>query len=151
MIGLLIASGVGQYAAVMVLFGSSLFALYAGVGSRASENSTTDRRMQHWLARILCSGALLAVIFAFGALLAVASRMSGDMVDALHRETLLSVVFAHPFRQGLAGPGRAVAAAGCGLACRSDVCATASLLCRNAARGGWSPRRLGVRRPCDDG
>ena len=77
MIGLLIASGVGQYAAVMVLFGSSLFALYAGVGSRVSGNSTTDRRMQHWLTRILCFAALLAVIFAFGALLAVASRMSG--------------------------------------------------------------------------
>ena len=93
MIGLLIATGVGQYAAVMVLFGSSLFALYAGVGSRASENSATDRRMQRWLVRILGFGALLAVIFAFGALLAVAGRMSGDMVAALDRETLLSVVF----------------------------------------------------------
>jgi putative copper resistance protein D len=103
MISLLIASGVGQYAAVMALFGSSLFALYAGVGSRVSGNSTTDRRMQHWLARILCFGALLAVIFAFGALLAVifafgallavASRMSGSTVGTLGRDTLLSVVF----------------------------------------------------------
>ncbi len=92
MIGLL-ASGVGQYAAVMVLFGSSLFALYAGVSSQASENSAADRRMQHWLARLFCVSALLATIFAFGTLLAVASRMSGDLVDALHRETLLSVLF----------------------------------------------------------
>jgi putative copper resistance protein D len=93
----LIAAGVGQYAAVMVLFGSSLFALYAGVGSRSSENSTTDRRMRYWLTLILCSGALLAVIFALGSLLAVASRMSGDPVDALHRETLISVVFGTRF------------------------------------------------------
>ena len=97
MIGLLIASGVGQYAAVMALFGSSLFALYAGVGSRVSGNSTTDRRMQHWLARILCSAALLAVIFAFGALLAVASRMSGSTVGTLGRDTLLSVVLGTRF------------------------------------------------------
>src|SRR6266540_3850546 len=96
MIGL-IASGVGQYAAVMVLFGSSLFALYAGVGSRASEDSTADRRMQYWLTGILCSGALLAVIFALASLLAVASRMSGDTVDAWDRETLLSVVFGTRF------------------------------------------------------
>jgi putative copper resistance protein D len=97
MIGLLIAAGVGQYAAVMVLFGSSLFALYAGFGSRALENSPAERRMQHWLARILCSAARLAVIFAFGALFAVASRMSGYTVDALHRETLVAVVFATRF------------------------------------------------------
>jgi copper resistance protein D len=97
MIALLIASGVGQYAAVMVLFGSSLFALYTGVGSRASANPTTNRRMQHWLARILCFGALLAVIFAFGALLAVASRMSGSTVGTLGRDPLLSVVFGTRF------------------------------------------------------
>jgi copper resistance protein D len=93
MIGLLVASGVGQYAAVMVLFGSSLFALYAGVASWASENSTADQRMQYWLTRILCSSVLLAAIFALGSLLAVASRMSGSTVDTLDRETLVSVVF----------------------------------------------------------
>jgi copper resistance protein D len=97
MIGLLIASGVGQYAAVMVLFGSSLFALYVGVGTGPSQNSTTDRRMRHWLTFILCSGGLLAVIFALVSMLAVASRMSGDTVDALDRETLLSVVFGTRF------------------------------------------------------
>jgi putative copper resistance protein D len=97
MFGLLIAAGVGQYAAVMVLFGSSLFALYAGVGSRTLKNSPAERRMQHWLARVLCSAALLAVILTFGALFAVASRMSGDVVGALHRETLLTVAFATRF------------------------------------------------------
>jgi copper resistance protein D len=97
MVGLLIVAGVGQYAAVMVLFGSSLFALYTGIGSCALKNLPAERRMRHWLARVLCSAALLAVIFACGSLFAVASRMSGDVVDALHRETLLTVVFATRF------------------------------------------------------
>jgi copper resistance protein D len=53
--------------------------------------------MQHWLARVVCCAALLAAIFAFGKMFAVAGRMSGDVVGALHRETLLTVVFGTRF------------------------------------------------------
>jgi len=87
----LVASRLVHFAAAMVLFGASLFRLYAGMSFdfRDPAIGAFDR----WLRRLLIIAALLALLSALAWLDALAATMSGEWGEALSAETIRTVLF----------------------------------------------------------
>jgi len=88
----LIAARFVHFAAGMILFGSSLFALYAGIGRQAGA-AAADHRTGLRIARLQRWCALASLIGSAGWFACVAAEMAGRPEDAFDGETLQLVLF----------------------------------------------------------
>jgi putative copper resistance protein D len=87
----LIATRLVHFAAVMILFGSSLFTLYAQIGQEADVEPANGRPSRQ-LARLFQWCAIASLASALGWLVCVAGQMSGRAANAFDLETLRLVL-----------------------------------------------------------
>jgi putative copper export protein len=87
----LIVSRLVHFAAAMLLFGASLFSLYAGDGS--SKRACVRAAFERWLGNALLVAAVAALLSALAWWDALAVSMGGSWVEALSGETLAAVLF----------------------------------------------------------
>src|SRR5438309_11946163 len=87
-----------HFATVMLLFGASLFRLYAGTGPpREGEQTHASAAFDRWLRFILILAALGALLSALAWLDSLAVRMGRAWSEALNPETVGAVLFATQF------------------------------------------------------
>jgi copper resistance protein D len=89
----LIASRLLHFTALMVLFGSSLFSLYAVPRAGTPDEIELARRLNSWLHRLVTGAAGLTLVSGVALLGCTAAAMSGDPAAAWHGDTLRLVVF----------------------------------------------------------
>jgi copper resistance protein D len=89
----LIASRLLHFTALMVLFGSSLFSLYAVPRAGTPDEMELVRRLNCWLHRLVTGAAGLTLVSGVALLGCTAVAMSGDPAAAWHGDTLRLVVF----------------------------------------------------------
>jgi putative copper resistance protein D len=93
----LIVSRLVHFAAAMLLFGASLFSLYAGGG--LSKRARVRAAFERWLGNALLAAAALAFFSALAWWDALAVSMGGNWAEALSGETLAAVLFDTKFGQ----------------------------------------------------
>jgi putative copper resistance protein D len=97
MAGGLIASRFVQFSAVMIVFGSSLFALYCDAGPDWAKRAAAGDRLDRWLRVLFRWNAAAAAVSALGWLLSVAAEMRGDPASAVDSETIWIVLLGTHF------------------------------------------------------
>jgi len=86
----LIVSRLVHFAAAMLLFGASLFSLYAGA---LSKRTRVRAAFERWLKNTLLAAAVAALLSALAWWDALAASMGGGWAEALSGETLAAVLF----------------------------------------------------------
>jgi putative copper resistance protein D len=89
----LIASRLIHFSALMVLFGSPLFSLYAIPRAGSPAEMELVRRINSWLHRFVTGAACLALFSGVALLSCTAAAMSGDPTAAWTGDTLRLVLF----------------------------------------------------------
>ena len=89
----LIASRLLHFTALMVLFGSPLFSLYAIPGSGSPDEIELARRLNSWLHRLVTVAAGLTLVSGVALLGCTAAAMSGDPTAAWKGDILRLVLF----------------------------------------------------------
>src|SRR6266576_3939462 len=85
----LIVSRLVHFAAAMLLFGASLFSLYAGA---LSKRARVRAAFERWLKNTLLAAAVAAFLSALAWWDALAASMGGSWAEALSGETLAAVL-----------------------------------------------------------
>jgi copper resistance protein D len=89
----LIASRLLHFTALMVLFGCTLFSLYAIPGSGTPGEIEPVRRLKSWLHRLVTGAASLALFSGIALLACTAAMMSADPTAVWTGDTLRLVLF----------------------------------------------------------
>jgi len=87
----LVVSRLAHFAAAMLLFGASLFSLYAGGG--LSKRARVRAAFERWLKNALLAATIVALLSALAWWDALAVSMGGSWAEALSGETLAAVLF----------------------------------------------------------
>lgn len=120
----LIVSRLVHFAAAMVLFGASLFSLYAGAG--LSKRARVRAAFERWLRNTLLTAAVAALLSAFAWWDALAISMGEGWSDALSGDMLEAVLFDTEFGRNWIW--------------RLPISALLILALLNVRRGNWTLR-----------